>query len=435
MKAVFNRVALICMFVLVLTCVISFLGISRNSSSVRAFGIVKESEIIPRMSPSDSVTLSPDGGLVALIHTTLKQAVPYGEDSTSKIEVREVQSSRIVATFSMPTVTSIAGVGYSWSQGSNRIRYCDHGKYLLASDRHSIFYVLDSTTYQQHISIDLDALDLRTKPAGAPSGGSISVLSACSANRNIAIFQLIGGKFGWGVTRVFDLDTGKEIPGIAEAIDPTQISSVAVSPAGMSLAVVQFGYQQKGYRPIGDGIVIVDMQKKAVSQRIRLNRNELPLDSLQVAFAGESAVAVEDRNFPKVEKLLIHLWDVRSGSEMQTFGDPKEGAYRYFGASADGRIVFGYTGKEVYCASCDHHGGESRTKNARFTVWERATGRRIAQSPMLKVIHHTCPWVSFGACDPGDEEPMLEMSQAGNAVLVSWQSGGEPVKVFTLPRF
>ena len=164
-----------------------------------------------------------------------------------------------------------------------------------------------------------------------------------------------------------------------------------------------------------------------------------------IAFAGENTVAVELlSNEPGVsttsgqflyhQRASVHFFDVSSGSQVQVIADPNVDDLSFWGMSADGRTMLAYTGKSYICTSCNKGAGQQEVTDARFTLWNRETGKPIAQSPSLKVIHHDCPWYRFAfSCTTSDETPVLALSQNGNAVAVSWASGGEPIVVYTLP--
>jgi hypothetical protein len=130
----------------------------------------------------------------------------------------------------------------------------------------------------------------------------------------------------------------------------------------------------------------------------------------------------------------VHFFDVGTGDDVQTIADPQADDFFLWGMSADGRTMLAYTGRSYICTSCNKGTGQKKIEDARFTLWNRQTGKPIAQSPSLTIVHHECPWYRFtiGSCTSFDETPVLAMSQSGNAVIASFTSGGEPVKVYPL---
>jgi hypothetical protein len=50
----------------------------------------------------------------------------------------------------------------------------------------------------------------------------------------------------------------------------------------------------------------------------------------------------------------------------------------------------------------------------------------VALSPSLRVETHTCPWLTFGACESYQQAPELEMSSDGRSILAFWPQGDFP---------
>jgi hypothetical protein len=172
------------------------------------------------------------------------------------------------------------------------------------------------------------------------------------------------------------------------------------------------------------------MQKETIRSRIALGGISNDPYEPSVMFAGESMVAMAKPIVPSNDygRESLHFWNVDTGSEIQVINDLDPGAndVSFPGLSADGRTVLAYTDK-----SRSKNG--FKVKDVRFSLWDRESGRMIATSPSLKVIHHGCPLIQLiGKCTPFDETPVLALSQSGNAVIAWWASGGEPVIVYTL---
>jgi len=162
------------------------------------------------------------------------------------------------------------------------------------------------------------------------------------------------------------------------------------------------------------------------------------MDGLHAAFAGEDQVAVvdsgdgdarQDTTERAQRKPVIELFDIQRGAASESFGDPAEGARAVVQASSDGRVLLGYTGKEwIYREGAD---GYLQIARARFTIWDRQTGKVMAQSPGLQVFTtdykmldhaHTISW-----------RPSIDYSQQGNAVLISWPGfSTKRLEVFTI---
>jgi hypothetical protein len=180
--------------------------------------------------------------------------------------------------------------------------------------------------------------------------------------------------------------------------------------------------------------VIFNLQTGAIASRISaksLESSNLFPKPFQgpVRFVGDSMLgSVESTNYPISDgRQSLHLWDIKAGARAEVIDklDPKARDVSIAGLSADGRTILAYTLK----SSRD----EEKVKGASFSLWHRESGKMIAQSPSLKVIHYHCPLgiTRFG-CAPGDDPPRLALSQSGTAVAAWYASGGEPVTVYTL---
>jgi hypothetical protein len=280
-----------------------------------------------------------------------------------------------------------------------------------------------------HTTIDLYPLE------DSKSGGLQFV--SCAANSPIVAFFIYrtGGR---GDIRIFNLDTGAQVPGFDDLPMQDSVLGVAVSPLGSSMAIFRDANDAQ-FNPGGyyDHVVtIVDLKAKRVAGTMKLV-SDTDRSTNPIWYAGESTVAVELLSRAKDFSMQndwfrgsIHFFDVGSGSQVQVIADPDVDDFSLWGMSADGRTMLTYTGMS-------HNKGYEQqvVTDARFTLWNRETGKQIAQSPSLKVVHHTCQWlvIGIGSCTPFDEVPELKMSQNGNAVVASWTFGGEPIKVYGLP--
>ncbi|MGA7351644.1 MAG: hypothetical protein WBX06_10840, partial [Acidobacteriaceae bacterium] len=208
-----------------------------------------------------------------------------------------------------------------------------------------------------------------------------------------------------------------------------QGDGLAISPDGsrVAIGVWQFGEVN------GFAVDVMDVQRRQLDKTVFLrdgNRTEHRL-----AFAGEGALVIgepecqpngkcDTRSMPNNRKL--RLWDFATTGSVRKLGPQFNETYRTFGASADGNVVFAYTGDESYCGLCNSRNGELKVHNARFTVWDRASGNVIARSPGLRVEVHSCPWLSLGACESYQQVPELQMSANGRSILAFWPQQGFP---------
>jgi WD40 repeat protein len=421
---------------------------------------MKEFEVIPHANHMEPFAISPDGVLVVHAPTGFVQSKQvYG----NVFEVLEASSAKQVATIQLPIQ---AGTGFEF----RNIQYCDRGRYLLAigravtfeygnitSQSEDIVKVLDMKTYKLHTTISLSAIEdsvpqevLAKRQGRVYRLGSLQ-FTACAANSPIAAFIFSDSDSGLGVIKIFDLDTGTEIRGFDGVPVQAGVEGAAVSPLGSSIALIQKAYDAK-FHQVGychHVVAIIDLKTKRIAKNINLISDRDP-SSFPIAFAGESTVAVQlFKREPGVSTISgefyyhyrasVHFFDIISGSKVQVIDDPNVDDFDFAGMSADGHTLLAYTGKSHTCTHCNHSYGQLAVTDARFTLWNSETGKPIAQSPSLKVIHHTCPWYSifdnggWGSCRSSDDIPSFAMSQNGNAVVVTWPMATEPVVVYTLP--
>jgi hypothetical protein len=425
-EACFARFAKRFKCVSVLVCLAMILpgsGIAGASSKLRKTEIARVARDL------DTAAISPDGSLVAILRTTEGGSVDHIEGPLkpgmslnpvfkyeNQLEVRDVATSAIRATVTLPTLEAPdTNSGFSFLFHSH-IHYCDHGKYLIAYGGLGAVFVLDGQTYEQKYTISFNK---DKYPAGVNRGRghvSIALASACSANANIAAFELLFGPYGTGVTKVFNLDTGKQIEDIAEDISPGRLMNIDVSPSGASAAIAVERVSLDKPPAKNDDLVILDLRSGTVSRRILT-----VIDLGQAVFVGESSVAASSCDQILKTKPFILLFDIDTGAVTKRIGDPVNGAVGAIAASADGRFLLAYTGKEYYCKDChtdEDDEGQLRIEDARFTIWDMLTGEAVVRSPHIPLGDY---W-----------RPVFQISQSGNAVLVTQITGSQPIDVYSL---
>ena len=390
------------------------------------------------MRDMDKASLSPDGSTVLIDRG--RQNPDASE--TRWLEVRDVASFRTLATIPLAALPTTPLKLESVSQA---IHFCNGGKSILVYQGDYTFSIIDARAYTQKASITLPETSERS--AESPlyvDKPAVVLASSCAANAPVAAVELVFGPFGTGVTKVFDLDTGKQIAEIGADVAFGNLMNIDVSPAGASAAILvekfHAGVLKSNYEalPHNYNLVILDLKSRTVRSRILSD-----MDNSHVAFAGEDEVAVAGggdadtqektrdsaQKKPGIEAPYIELFDIHTGAVSHRFGDPRDGARAFVAASSDGRLLLGYTGKEWM-----HREGAAsylQIAKARFTIWDRQTGKMVAQSPGLQVFttdyqmldnSHTISW-----------RPTLDYSQQGNAVLVSWPGfWTKRLEVFTI---
>lgn len=434
--------------------------------------------VVARANPNEPFAISPDGSFLA--HTP--SGIIQGERVYESIfDVEDVKKARLVAAIRLAEQPN---TGFQF----NHIEFCDHGRYLLAigpaatiypgPDRSSTAQDLISAESEDFVKI-LDMKDntlhadisLSTAEHSFPAevlarykqinpewhqekeGHGEVEFAACAANAPTAAVVINYGN-EMSTVKILDLEKGVEVQGFGGIPVQANVLGVAISPQGSNLAL----YRMRDVSDAaGEGsadhcLTIVDLQAKKIKETI-LMKSDDAFDA-SIAYAGESTVAVElisyeypsydpsdshlDPRFLGHHRASVHFFDAGSGSELHVISDPSADDFGLRGISSDGRIMLAYSGKSRICKSCNRGTGEQEITDARFTLWNPQTGQRIAESPELKVVHHTCPWSLHDwlwdvHCVESDEAPILKLSQDGSTVAASWASGGEPIEVYSFP--
>jgi hypothetical protein len=376
-----------------------------------SIGHLQVTTVVPAMGVPEAVAISPDGYSVAMMY----------EDTTTTtdaIEVHDIRSGR-VQSYLFPQ-------GRVGSSVSPPISYCDGGKYLVAYDGPGTLYVIDTRNLQLHTSIDAWSLPKQTASNGE------DILLSCSAESSLAVLA-DGNSNGAVMLALLDLESGKQIADLSNTIKGRhQGDGIAISPNGTQLAVATWIFGQGR----GSTLELISIPEKRSVGAFDLERQILSMDRRsfvvptrhQLSFAGEHTVMVGGLGCDDQGETCLpnaghrfRVIDLSGAAADRALAQPGMEAYRFSGASADGDVLFGYTGAESRCTSCNSGLGEIKISNARFTVWDRNSARVIAQSPSLHVQVHSC-WlnIGLGACTSYERPPQLQMSANGKAVLAFW---------------
>lgn len=282
------------------------------------------------------------------------------------------------------------------------------------------------------------------RPKGNLFGGGYLLFAACAANGPLAVFFVANPALHLGNLKVFDLETGTEIPGFDGLGSPDELDGLAVAPDGSSIALLN-GAVLPITNPIDTGkdtVTVIDVASRSIAQRFFVE-SEAMFQYDPIAYAGDHALVLQLNQFRPYrpgealgadgDESSIHFYDIATGSEIRAITAPQANRFSLLGVSADGKVVLTYAEKWRHCIFCKQYSNEYTVTDARFTLWNRNSGIAIAEDPALRLVHHSCPWfIIMGTCTPSDEAPDLALDQSGNAVIASWISGDQPLSVFTL---
>jgi hypothetical protein len=349
---------------------------------------------------------------------------------THWLEFHDVASFRTLATIPLPTVPPPPPSRPKTELVSKAVHFCNGGKIILAYEGGYSLSIIDARTYTQKASITLAVTINRSAQNPLPDDNPPVVMAcSCAANAPVAAVELVFGPFGTGVTKVLDLDNGQQVSEIATDVFGYP-RNIDISPSGAGAAILVARFQPGDLRRPDDAakysadLAILDTNTRSLRRRILTG-----LDGSHVTFAGEDEVAVASSGEGNEENQVIELFDVRGGAVSQRFGDPADGARAFVAASADGRSLLGYTGKEWMYR--EGMGSYLQIDRARFTIWDRRTGKVMAQSPGLQVFK--ADYKMLDNSHTISARPTIDYSQQGNAVLVSWPGfSTKRLEVFTV---
>jgi hypothetical protein len=203
---------------------------------------MKETDVIPKMAESDAVALSRDGKLLAHLHTDFDSSI-VGDQGRNTVEVLDVATSKVVATYQMPRIVEGTSKNKDWWPGPERLMYCAGDSYLLVSSGPGMYRVLDTRNYQPRMTVNLRAVPV---PASLqPSQEAhVSLQTTCATSGDVVAFHMKGGRFGDGLTIVDDMTYIKEVvTGLDEISTLPAISGLGLTGGrnGQNLVLLQTG--------------------------------------------------------------------------------------------------------------------------------------------------------------------------------------------------
>lgn len=357
--------------------------------------------------PVDAATVSPDGRYVAATVLSATQKADGSWNYAESIQVYDPASARMISKTDIP---SVAGVKDGSLFGTPFIGYCDNGKYLVAYDKISTLYVLNTTSYQVESKINIG--DWRAQAGGDQVLGT---MMTCSAGGSVFAANGYGGRLGWGLVRLFDLTTGEQIAELHQSPSSgTEFGRISLSPNGSKLAIL---LKNPKWGPIkGPNVEI--LETKHLTLLNQFSTGDAPDD---LTFSGESEIAtVQGQKTARfASRRVIQLWNVESGKEEKRFSDTHRDVMGSVGSSANGAIILGYIPTYHDCALCNGLEGSHDLKEQRFAVWNKNTGSEVFRSE------------AFGPI-AAPISPSLVLSQNGAVVMVYWHAMNFAPKLFPI---
>jgi|HubBroStandDraft_1064217.scaffolds.fasta_scaffold04608_3 WD40 repeat protein len=359
--------------------------------------------------------LSPDGQQVTAAYFTRATLSPTAK-IVLNLRIWKVGAQEPIAITQM-SASQEAELDFASGRPFRRpegfVQYCDHGSGIMVSDPHGTLYYLNPQTLEvlHATATNMSMGGTRTDPL------LTSERVFCAANSPRAVLAAYGGlgngRYGNGLVRVYDLTSGALLQEWDMTKHPYCFGDAAISPSGNQIAVSRV--PENGWRRAKDVQNLELFEVSSGKLTLQIKTGHLPG---RIVFAGESRIATDDTVVPQpfYPHPKIKLWDTSNGKLISEFSDPKVGARRFVGASSDGSVILGYIPKEVLrTAHFSPFWNESLEQ--RFRLWDVATGKMIATSPLI------FPRLNLTVNGRNAElDPSLELSANGEAVLVFWKS-------------
>jgi len=390
-------------------------------------GNVHKRRIVSSVVDLAGAAISPGGSKVAIYVTT-------------RLDIYDVSSLSAEASVALPVLAK-AGDRFHWSDlldspgwfhNNSRVRYCDHGRYILVYGDSGIFFVVDAISYRRAGTITLDPPDAKT--------GHEDIAVSCAAESNIVAVEVATTPFSIGpaglptlsceraTIKVFAIDTGKQLSEISQGSSLTDSwGDVEVSPSGSHALI--YGAGINGCSK-GQNITVLDIGSSTVSTSF-----DAGFTIGQASFVDESSIAVAGASFGGVDAPVgIKIFDAQTAALVKQIGDSKDAPHEVVEASADGRFLFAYTGKENHCEECGKYSrGNLIITRAEFTVWDLTTGKIIAKSSVPASTENGRIAMFWGEpAGRSSSRPHFQFSQSGNAILVTGTRDEFAVDVYLL---
>ena len=386
------------------------------STASRALRLEKR-QITAGLARVAGAAISPKGDKVAIF---VADGTKF--PTANHLEIHDISSLKIDATIDLPRTNDLLQ-RFRWSEAVSRVHYCDHGKYILVNLGDGVSSVVNAQSGAT-ATIKLD------QPAETRKSDLATLIAAsCAAEADLAVFDVVSDSQKLNHIELFNLEDGKQIKELSGGhTDPyIYMLGVEVSPSGNRVVSYATRVNDPG-SPMSAEIRVVDVSKNGLLRSINVG---FPIG--QAAFLGESSVAVVGEFYAGTGISVAKIFNLESGALTSSIGDARHPPIAEAGASTDGRLLFAYTGKENNCADCNVHSrGSLQIQAARFTVWNLATGKVIAQSPNLHALTTHAGILGEDMPSHSSERPRLQFSQSGNAVLVMHTRKENAISVFLL---
>lgn len=338
-----------------------------------------------------TVAFSPDGRFLAAGHVNVKRGeVKY--EFAAGIGIYDLASrkwlvNRIVDSGTLP-----------YSSSKHRtiepefLNYTSDGKRLTVFQGGSV-RILDAASLAEQSNIDLDDLPLY---AEGNKQARVWDMKVSPVDDKVAILI---GSFPTdmsGLLRVYDLNNSR-MTFEWKIQDYLSGASMAFSPAGNKIAVVEPERDEDGRTSEGPDVAIFELSTESV--KLRLNTGP-DTAATAVFLDNDHLLTVPMWNARHMKRGSIKFWDINTGKLTREISDAPGGIHDYVDVSKDGRILLGYIGLNK------DSGHFMKSVTQRFRIWELASGKVVADSP--EILPLTV------------DRPQFRLSSDGKTIVALW---------------
>lgn len=365
------------------------------------------SQKIELRSALTGAAISPDGRYVAAVFPYAPKLSDGNRRFSEEIRVWEVSTSHQFLSREIFSRQENEHVALSHFAALSHMTYCNNGHNIAIYDPSGSVYFIASQTLK---TVRVTDLHISADTTNIPSVRSKLV---CTPNNTLGVIAIFDGSYGHGLVQVYDLATSALLREWDFRRTSEPFGDVALSPDGRAVAVIHLT-AHPGQRPKRTrNLQIFDVDSGKL-------RTQIATDDLagQVAFVGDNCVATVSIDLPRMlSKPQIKLWNLDGGILVRQFSDPERGVSQEVAASAGGKVILGYTGKDRVHFNWSGFEDVYEIQDQQFRLWDVDTGKTIATSPPLLPIE-------------GDNIPILKLSDNGASVLTFWPRTQNPLYIF-----
>jgi len=346
---------------------------------------------------------------------------------------------RKVVTINLSTVHYSLQAGVPQPQarvGERFIRYAADGKLLVVYDGEDLkvfevsFATAPSSTMER-VSVQLRETQRIHLELGLPQSNTLVQSMEVTGDGSRAAVEICNPRESSRVTiRAYDLFSGSVLQqwGFETGCVFSGYNPLSWDPLGARLAISLPEYGGGSPRPLPfikrkDHLYILEVKSGKILHDTRTGYISGP-----VCFTSKDTVLTASLNADAryFREDAIREWNVNTGRLVREFDERPQGVHSLLALSANGNLVLAYTGREK---PVEHF---LENEYLEFSLWDYRTGKLIGTSGHIErpqssnpLDHQIGPTASLGSNDD-----RMNLSEAGNRVLVWWQKSSRPFLIY-----